>query len=75
MMLNGNSWPERLYSPSIVVFANFPFLPDLRGDHNVTMLHSPEFFPAHSFCTTGATRTMLLPAVKAIVFREREVKS
>jgi uncharacterized protein YjbI with pentapeptide repeats len=27
MMLNGNSWPERLYSPSIVVFANFPSLP------------------------------------------------
>jgi hypothetical protein len=26
MMLNGNSWPERLYSPSIVVFANFPSL-------------------------------------------------
>jgi hypothetical protein len=27
MMLNGNSWPERLHSPSIVVFANFPSLP------------------------------------------------
>ena len=26
MMLNGNYWPERLYSPSIVVFANFPSL-------------------------------------------------
>jgi hypothetical protein len=50
MMLNGNSWPERLYSPSIVVFANFPFLPDLRGDHNVIMLCSPEFFSARSFC-------------------------
>jgi hypothetical protein len=46
MMLNGNSWPERLYSPSIVVFANFPSLlrPVRRSQCN-NVAFTPNSFP------------------------------
>ena len=54
MMLNGNSWPERLYSPSIVVFANFPPLPRPVRRSQCSNVALPDSFPhavfAHHRC-------------------------